>query len=81
MADKNAAKLEENSLRLSNLAGVLAYYKYTLYTFENIKTFSAGDLSVTTSESTVSHAKLLWETECALAKDLLSSDGFYFGRV
>lgn len=71
----------EDSLRLSNCAGVLAYYKYTLYAGQDVRSFTAGSVSVTTSDDVTLRAKELWEYEKNSVEDLISSDGFCFRRV
>lgn len=73
---------EAKGIRLSNAAGVLAYYKYCLYSNGGVKSFAAGSVSVTVSDDTVERARLMWEKERAAVSDLLvSSDGFCFRRA
>lgn len=74
---------EENILRLSACAGVLAYYRYCLYSSgSEAKSFTAGAVSVTVSEFDVDKARKLWEFERKAVEDLLVSDeSFCFKRV
>ena len=74
---------EQEVLRLSNAAGVYAYYKYCLYTYSSkIKTFSAGVISVTASVDELEHAAKMWEAEREACSDLLGGSGdFCFRRV
>ncbi len=70
------SKSEKDSLRLSNAAGVYAYYKYCLYTYSSrVKTFSAGVISVTASDDEMEHARKMWEAEREMCADLLSDKG------
>ncbi len=79
----DALKKEENVLRLSACAGVLAYYKYCLYKEgEGIKSFTAGAVSVTHSELDGEKARKLWEFERESVADLLESfEDFCFRSV
>lgn len=81
MAKKDAEKSAENSLRLSNLAGVLAYYKYSMYAVGDVKSFTAGSVSVTAADDIIERAEKLWKTERRSLSDLLTPEGFYFGRM
>lgn len=68
--------------RLSNLAGVLAYYKYCLYTAGNVKSLTIGALSISEGDTQIEHAKNLFETEKAAVSDLLkNTEEFSFQRV
>lgn len=74
-------KSEKEALRLSKAAGVYAYYKYCLYTYSSkIKTFSAGVISVTTSQDEMAHARNMWEAEKAACADLISDKGDFCFR-
>lgn len=69
-------KSEKEALRLSNAAGVYAYYKYCLYTYSSkIKTFSAGVINVTSTEDEMEHARKMWEAEKEMCADLLVDKG------
>lgn len=74
---------EENVLRLSACAGVLAYYKYCLYQQgRDVKSFTAGSVSIAMSEFDPQKARKLWELERASVADLLvSPEDFCFKRV
>ncbi len=79
----NALDSEENILRISACAGVLAYYRYCLYrSGSEAKSFTAGAVSVTMSEFDTEKARKLWEFERKAVEDLLVSDeDFCFKRV
>ena len=79
----DALSSEENILRLSACAGVLAYYRYCLYkSGSEPKSFTAGAVSVTVSELDVEKAYKLWEFEKKSVENLLaSSEDFCFKRV
>ncbi|MBQ9742440.1 MAG: hypothetical protein IJV88_02040 [Ruminococcus sp.] len=81
MLRPNMTPSEADSLRLSAFAGVLAYYKYTLYSRGGIKAFTAGSLSITEEDDKSRRAKLLWEAERESVADLIAPEGFFFGRV
>ncbi len=79
----DAEKKEGASLRLSNCAGVLAYYKYCLYnTADRVRSFTAGSVSVNIDDNTLEHARLMWEQERKGVADLLCDESsFCFRRV
>ncbi len=82
MANAEALSQESSSKRLSALAGVLAYYKYTLYAGENIKSITAGTVSITNFQEARVRAKELFEREkTELASLLDCSKDFCFTRV
>lgn len=69
-------------LRLSYAAGALAFYKYCLLiSATEPDSFSAGEVKVTISENKLMASKRLFEEECRALSDVLSDEGFYFGRV
>ncbi len=82
MATAEALEKEASAKRLAALSGVLAYYKYTLYSGENIKSITAGTVSITNFQDERVRAEALFEREkselCAL---LDSSKDFCFKRV
>ncbi len=78
-----AVLTQDNELRLSNAAGVLAYYKYCMYSHvTKVKGFAAGNVSVTVSEDEAEHAFKLWQTEKEAIGDLIGTEsGFCFQGV
>lgn len=81
LAVREALTNEENSRRLSNLAGVLAYYRYVLYTSEQVRSFGAGSVSVTYRDDALKSAQRMWETELQAVSELITPSDFYFQRV
>ena len=81
MATAEALSDAMSSRRLSNLAGVLAYYRYVLYTRENVKDFGAGSVSITFGEDDLKAAEKMWETEKGLLSEFLLPSDFCFQRV
>ena len=87
--DEVASMVEESSLsddanvrKLSNLAGVLAYYKYCLYTEGDMKSLTLGALSIQEGNSRCENARKLFEEEKAAISALLKTEGeFAFRRV
>lgn len=76
MVQPSKGKDEKEALRLSNAAGVYAYYKYCMYSYSSkVKSFSAGGVSVTSSTDEMEHARKLWEAERLLCADLLTDSG------
>lgn len=67
---------DDENTRLDSLAGVYAYYRYLVYTFDNTRTVRAGDLSVTYDSGALNRAEQLWKSELAQNGDLV--DGSYF---
>lgn len=73
---------DSKRLRLSYAAGALAFYKYCLLlSATEPESFSAGEVKVTVSDKKLCAAKRLFEEECRALSDVLSDEGFYFGRV
>ncbi|MGN0452773.1 MAG: hypothetical protein ACI4GZ_03120 [Ruminococcus sp.] len=73
---------ESLSRKFSSCAGALAYYKYCLYSSQNVKSLTAGSMSVTVNDDTVEKAKVLWETEReSIAQHLKGDSSFCFKRV
>ena len=73
----------EDVLRLSACAGVLAYYRYCLYkNGDRTKRFTAGSVSVTMENTDAQRAHKLWEFERKSVEELLvSTEDFCFRRV
>ena len=67
--------------RLGNLAGVLAYCKYMMYSIESGSGFRAGELTVNADNHTAQNAEALWQNELRLNCDLVSENAFVFKRV
>ncbi len=82
-ASKEALSDEESILRLCALAGVLAYYKYCLYMErDEVKSFTAGSVSITKAQYDTKKAHDLWEFEKNGVSDLLQShEDFCFRGV
>lgn len=85
---KSRLKVPESSLsdgeklRLSYIAGALAFYRYCLYTSVTEPVgFSAGEVSVNMGDKRVEAAKRLFEEEYRGLSSALRDSGFYFGRV
>ncbi len=81
LATAKALSEEVSCRRLSNLAGVLAYYRYVMYTRENVKSFGAGSVSVTYNDDAVKSAEKMWETELQAVSELTRPSDFCFQRV
>lgn len=63
---------DETAVRmLSNLAGVLAYYKYCLYSHESEKSVTLGSLKIDEKDSRAEFAKALFEKEREAASEYL----------
>lgn len=66
---------EENILRLSKAAGVLAYYKYCMYEYgAKVKGFTAGNVNVTMAQTETEHAEKLWKAEKESLWDILGTE-------
>ena len=82
MAREDSLNNESSAKRLSALAGVLAYYKFTLYAGENLKSITAGTVSITNFQEARVRAKELFEREKSELSPLLdASKDFCFKRV
>lgn len=80
MATEKALSDEASCRRLSSLAGAYAYYKYTLYSTENEKSVSTGNLSITRFSEARDRARELLESEKAGAYDLIEPSGDFCFR-
>ena len=67
--------------RLGNLAGVLAYCKYMMYSIESGSGFRAGELTVNADRVTSDNVNSIWQNELRLNSDLVSENAFVFKRV
>ncbi|MBR2109315.1 MAG: hypothetical protein IJ932_05145 [Ruminococcus sp.] len=75
-------KLTESDMdRLGNLAGVLAYCKYMIYSIESGSGFRAGELTVNADNATAKNANAIWQNELKLNCDLVSENAVIFKRV
>ena len=82
MARGDALEDEALARKLSNFSGVLAYYKYTLYAGENIKSITAGTVSITNFQEARVRARELFEREKEELKSILElPKDFCFQRV
>ncbi|MBQ6498818.1 MAG: hypothetical protein IJI48_02850 [Ruminococcus sp.] len=72
---------EADKDRLGNLAGVLAYCKYMMYSIEGGSGFRAGELTVNADRATARNVNAMWQNELRLNSDLVSEKAFVFERV
>ena len=75
MVRKSVKLSEQDDIRLSNAAGVLAYYKYCMYEYgSRVKSFGAGNVNVTMAYNEAEHAEKLWKAEREGLGDILNTD-------
>lgn len=73
---------QDDVQRLELLAAAYAFRLFSLRrNSEDFKSFSAGDVRITSSADSGENAEKLWNALCAENSDLLRGDGFLFGRV
>lgn len=72
----------ENQMRtLELLAAVYAFRLYEICSAENITSFTAGDVKITSSAAAGGKAEALWQELCEKNTDLIQVTGFIFGRI
>ncbi|MDO4830969.1 MAG: hypothetical protein Q4A46_05795 [Clostridia bacterium] len=75
------SELDENDTkRLEMLCAVYALKMSGLCNDENITSFTAGDVKITSSDSKDKYDKM-WRELVSKSSDLIVNDGFLFGRV
>ncbi len=72
-----------DKLRLETLCAIYAYRLYSLCNEEEIASFTAGDVQITSSSSadSGSRAERLWKEYSEQCRDLLQDNSFLFGAV
>jgi hypothetical protein len=71
---------ESETKRLEMLCAVYAFRLYSMCNDDNITSFTAGDVHIT-SPDVGSKAESLWKEYSQKSQDLLDTKGFIFGRV
>lgn len=71
---------ESETKRLEMLCAVYAFRLYSMCNDENITSFTAGDVHITSPDGG-SKAESLWKEYSQKSQDLLDTKGFIFGRV
>lgn len=72
---------ETDKSRIDMLCAIYAFKLYSLCADENITSFTAGDVRVTSPAENGSKAEKLWKEYCEKSGDLINTKGFLFGRV
>ena len=73
---------EEQEKRLEALAAAYAFRVYARCGGEQIASFTAGDVHITSSTGSRGRGEALWRTLCAQSTDLLRSEnGVLFERI
>lgn len=67
--------------RIETLCAVYAYRLYTLCSNDNVSSFTAGDVKVTSSADAVQKAEKLWRDYRDRYSDLVGAESFLFGAV
>lgn len=67
--------------RIEMLCAVYAFRLYSLCNEENITSFTAGDVKLTSSAGSKQNAQVMWEDYVKRSADLIRTEGFLFGRV
>ena len=67
--------------RIEMLCAVYALRLYSLCNEDNITSFTAGDVKLTSSANGKQNAQALWEDYAKQSSDLIRTEGFLFGRV
>lgn len=73
---------ERQIRRLEMLCAVYAYRLYCMCNEENITSFTAGDVKITSSlKDRDNKGEILWQEYAENSKDLIDTQSFLFGRV
>ncbi len=67
--------------RLDTLCAAYAFKLYSLCNNDNITSFVAGDVHITSPADGGDRAQRLWEEYSKLCEDLIGREDFLFGRV
>ena len=81
---KDNVDIDTNLALLSSAAAAYAYYKWSIVTTdENTKSFTAGDLSISSGKSsdTENSAYKLWKNSLSEIRHLTEDSGFFFEGV
>jgi hypothetical protein len=70
-----------DTVRIETLCAVYALRLYCLCNDENIASFTAGDVQITSSADKQSKAQRLWNEYLQQSEDLVGRQDFLFGRV
>ncbi|MCH5297373.1 MAG: hypothetical protein J1E85_06870 [Ruminococcus sp.] len=71
----------EDKIRIETLCGVYAYRLYSLCNEQEISSFKAGDVSVTSPAVDTDRAEKLWKEYLSQYSDLVQQKRFLFGAV
>lgn len=72
---------EDKAKRLDMLCAIYAFKLYSLCNDDNITSFTAGDVQITSPNDSKSRADLLWAEYLEKSHDIIRTDEFLFGRV
>lgn len=72
---------ESEARRIEMLCAVYALKLYSLCNDENITSFTAGDVQITSPENRQNRGEKLWREYSEKCKDLIDTKSFLFGRV
>lgn len=78
---KKTALDESETKRLEMLCAVYAFRLYCMCNDENITSFTAGDVQITSPDGAKDKAELLWKEYSEKSQDLIDTSNFIFGRV
>ena len=72
---------EDEAEKIEMLSACYALKLYSLCNDENITSFTAGDVHITSPDNSESKGDRLWREYLRICKNLIDTDGFLFGRV
>lgn len=72
---------ESETRKIEMLCAAYAFKLYSLCNDENITSFTAGDVQITSPESSESKGERLWKEYCQKFGELIDTKNFLFGRV
>ena len=73
---------DENEIkRLEMLCAVYAFRLYCMCNDENITSFTAGDVKITSPDGGKNKGEILWKEYVEKSGDLIDTQSFLFGRV
>lgn len=72
---------QNDEIRLENLCAVYAFRLYSLCNDEEISSFSAGGVSVSSPANGKSRAEKLWREYADRSQDIIGKEKFLFGVI
>lgn len=67
--------------RMELLSAAYAFRLYEMCSDDNVTSFTAGDVKITSSAAGRGRSEKIWNELCSQSGDIINTDGFVFGRI